>query len=231
MTVEGMETRSAIESLRNSELFRTLSPEALSAIAAGGRRRSYPRGAVVFLQGDPGDGLYVVLSGRVKITVESSEGDEMLLATLSPPDTFGELALIDGQPRSATAEALEQTELLWIGRDAFRAAYEKLPQVAESLLLILGRLVRRVTGQAADLALIDLEGRVARLLIRLLDSAGGAAELDLGMTQSEVASMVGGSRQSVNQILHGLARNGYIQVQGRRLRILRADDLRDRAGL
>lgn len=214
-----------------TELFAALDRQALATLAAGTRTRSLPRGALVFLEGDPGDGLYVVLGGRVKITVESPDGDEMLLATLSPPDTFGELSLIDGRPRSASAEALEPTELLWVGRDAFRAAYERHPQVAERLLMILGRLVRRVTGQAADLALIDLEGRVARLLVRMLDSGGGTADLDLGLTQSEIASMVGGSRQSVNQILHGLERTGYLEVRGRKVTIRRPVELRARAGL
>jgi CRP-like cAMP-binding protein len=220
-----------VAALRQAELFRMLSPDALAALAEQSRRRAHARGGVVFLQGDPGDGIYLVLSGRVKITVESPDGDEMLLATLGPLDTFGELSLIDGEPRSATAETLEPVELLWISRAAFRAAYERYPQVAESLLLILGRLVRRITGQAADLALVDLEGRVARLLVRLLDAAGGSTELELGMTQSEVASMVGGSRQSVNQILHALARSGYLDVQGRRVRILKPNQLRARAGL
>lgn len=220
-----------VATLRRAELFETLGDDALATLAQQTRRRSYQRGSVVFLQGDPGDGIYVVLSGRLKITVESPEGDEMVLATLGPRESFGELSLLDGEPRSATAETLEPSELLWIGRTAFRAAYERHPQVAESLLVILGRLVRRITGQAADLALVDLEGRVARLLVRLLDAGGGALDLDLGMTQSEVASMVGGSRQSVNQILHGLARSGYLEVQGRRLRVLEPDQLRARAGL
>lgn len=217
--------------LATTELFGSLDRPALAMLVAGARRRSYAKGAIVFLEGDPGDGLYLVLSGRIKVTVESPDGDAMLLATLGANDTFGELALIDGQPRSATAEALDPAELLWIGRDAFRAACSSHPELLESLLLILGRLVRRITGQAADLALLDLEGRVARLLVRLLDATGGSTELDLGLTQSELASMVGGSRQGVNQILHGLARSGHLELQGRRLRILRADDLRARAGL
>ena len=226
-----MDTEEIGARLGEAELFQGLGVDALAALAASTRRRSYARGAVIFLEGDPGDGLYQVLAGRVKISVESPDGDQMLLATLAPPATFGELALIDGQPRSATAEALEASELLWIGRAAFEAAYRRHPQVLENLLVILGKLVRRVTGQAADLALMDLEGRVARLLVRLLDGSGSQAELDLGLTQSEVASMVGGSRQSVNQILHALERDGYLEVRGRNLKILRPKDLRTRAGL
>ena len=216
--------------LRDTELFESLDADALAALVRGAKPRAFERGAIVFVQGDPGDALYVVLGGRVKISVESPDGDSMLLATLGRADTFGELALIDGEPRSATAEALDRAELLSISRQSFRAAYERHPQLASTLLEILGRLVRRVTGQAADLALLDLEGRVARLLLRLADAAGSSAELDFGLTQSELASMVGGSRQSVNQILHSLERGGYIAIEGRRLTILRDRELRARAG-
>jgi CRP/FNR family transcriptional regulator, cyclic AMP receptor protein len=219
------------ERLHATELFASLDEVALAALAAAVRVRTYSRGELVFAEGDAGDGLYVVHSGRVKISVESPDGDSMLLATLSAPETFGELALIDGDDRSANAEALEPCELLWIGRQAFHSACEHHPQLTQTLLLILGRLLRRVTGQAADLALLDLEGRIARLVLRLAADAGPAAELDLGLTQTDLASMVGGSRQSVNQILQDLQRAGYLEISGRRLRVLRADALRRRAGL
>lgn len=223
-----------VASLGRSEVFAGLDEHSLATLAAACRRRAFERGALVFVRGDSGDGLYQVFRGRIKISVESSEGGEMLLTTLRPPETFGELALIDARPRSATAEAMEASELLWIGRDAFQDAYRRHPQILENLLLILGQLVRRLTDQAADLALLDLEGRVARVLVRLQEregTDGDTARLDLGLTQSELASMVGASRQSVNEILHGLERAGYLQVHGRQLTIRRPRDLRLRAGL
>jgi CRP-like cAMP-binding protein len=160
----------------------------------------------------------------------------MLLATLHRADTFGELAVIDGGPRSASAEAVEPTTLLVLARSALLEVLHDHPAVTDGLLRSLGVLARRLTDQAADLVFLDLHGRVAKLLVNLVDkneSGGGAGEvvLDLHLTQGELASMVGGSRQSVNQILRAFEQLGYLELQGRRMVVRRPDLLRRRAGL
>jgi CRP-like cAMP-binding protein len=178
--------------------------------------------------------LFVVTEGRVKVVVTSEEGDEMLLVTLQPVDVFGELALIDGEPRSASAETLEPTKVLVLTRTTFLETLHESPAMTESLLRSMGAVLRRLTEQAADLVFLDLHGRVAKLLLGLAEKGGdggSATELDLKLTQTDLASMVGGSRQSVNQILRSFEQRGYLEMQGRKLILKAPEQLRRRAGL
>jgi CRP-like cAMP-binding protein len=176
----------------------------------------------------------VLAEGRVKVIFVSPDGDEMILATLRPPETFGELALIDGGPRSASIQTLEPTAALILARTTVLELMSRQPRVTDVVLRCLGGLVRRMIAQATDLVFLDLHGRVAKLLLRLVaDTAadqGGMPSLDLKMTQSDLAAMVGGSRQSVNQILRQFERRGYLHVAGHRLIIKDIDALRRRAG-
>jgi CRP/FNR family transcriptional regulator, cyclic AMP receptor protein len=218
----------AAELLAATELFSSFAPETLARLGERALERRYRRGQLIFSEGDSGDALLAVTEGLVKVFVTSDEGDEMVLITLRPPDTFGELALIDGGPRSASAQALEPTSALAVTRDDVRALIREHPQLADSLLASLGALVRRLTEQAADLVFLDLHGRVAKLLVQL---AREGNVLDLNLTQSDLAAMVGGSRQSVNQILQAFQRRGYLDLEGRRITLKRLDALSHRAGL
>jgi CRP/FNR family transcriptional regulator, cyclic AMP receptor protein len=177
----------------------------------------------------------VILEGQVKVFVTSEEGVEMVLVTLGKSDSFGELSLIDGAPRSASAEALEATKILGLGRRALLDLLPGDPRLTEALLRSLGSLVRRLTEQAADLVFLDLHGRVAKLLLALADrdghQEGGKTVLDLHVTQTDLAGMVGGSRQSVNQILHAFERRGYVELQGRTVVLNEVELLRRRAGV
>ena len=159
----------------------------------------------------------------------------MVLTTLHPPEVFGELALIDGGPRSASAEALEPSVVLVLTRPTLLELLAQHPTLTDSLLRSLGAVLRRLTEQTSDLVFLDLHGRVAKLLLNLaLEQRAEANELsvlDLHMTQSDLAGMVGGSRQSVNQILQYFQGRGYIKLDGRRVELLRPDLLRRRAGL
>jgi CRP-like cAMP-binding protein len=149
----------------------------------------------------------VVASGLLKVVVTSEDGEEMVLVTLGLGEALGELAVVDGGPPSASAEALEPTEVLVITRDALLELAARDRGLTEALLLALGRLLRRLTEQAADLVFLDLPGRVAKLLSGLAAERGSpvadGVELDAHLTQSDLARMVGASRQSVNQILQG----------------------------
>jgi CRP-like cAMP-binding protein len=225
----------AVSLLARSELFRDLDPEALGLLAERAVSRTYRKSERVFHQGDPGDAMYVVVEGLVKVVVVAESGDEMVLVTLGPAQSFGELALIDGRPRSAGAEAVEATTLLVITRSSLWDAFEQHPDIAEKMLKSLGSVIRRLTEQTADLVFLDLHGRVAKLLVGFAQEQGKQDEegilLDLHLTQRELAAMVGGSRQSVNQILHAFADRGYLELRGRTVVLKDMGRLRHRAGL
>jgi len=225
--VKGEET---VGLLAKAPIFRVLGPAGLARVAARMHERELRRGDVVVHEGDAGDALFVVARGSLKVYVTSPDGDEMMLVTLRPPDTFGELALLDGGPRSATAEALEPSTVLALSRSTFLELARENPTLYEEALRSLGGLVRRLTDQAADLVFLDLSSRVAKLLVGLVErrgeQQGGETVLDLHLTQTELASMVGGSRQSVNQILRSLEECGCLGVEGRRLTVRRPDMLR-----
>ena len=230
-----MRTEAAVELLRRTRLFAGLDQPTLRALAERSVERSFPRHGRLFFQGDPGNGLFVVASGLVKVVVTSEDGEEMVLVTLGPGEALGELAVVDGGPRSAAAEALEPTSALLITRPVVLELAARDPALTEALLQALGGLLRRLTEQASDLVFLDLPGRVAKLLAGLAAERGTATaegiELDAILTQTDLAGMVGASRQSVNQILQGFARRGYLQVRGRRIVIHRLDLVRRRAGL
>jgi CRP/FNR family cyclic AMP-dependent transcriptional regulator len=230
-----MRTEAAVALLRRTRLFAELREDTLRALADRSVERSYPRHGRLFYQGDPGSGLYVLASGLVKVVVTSEDGEEMVLVTLGPGDAFGELSIVDGGPRSASAEALEPTVALVITREVLLDLATRDSGLTEALLRTLGALLRRLTEQASDLVFLDLPGRMAKLLAMLAAERGSETpdgiELDANLTQTDLAGMVGASRQSVNQILQGFARRGYLQVRGRRIVIHRLDLLRRRAGL
>jgi CRP/FNR family transcriptional regulator, cyclic AMP receptor protein len=220
--------------LQSTPLFAAMPMEALQRLAEKAIRRSYGRGEVIFREEDPGDWLCVVISGLVKVYRSSPDGDEMLLVTLGPASVFGEVPMIDGGLRSASAAAVEATTLLTVSRAALLEALRSSPELADRLLRSLGSMVRRLTDQAADLVFLDLHGRVAKLLLALAGERGtneaGGRALDLHLTQSDLANMVGGSRQSVNQVLNSFERLGYLELEGRRIVIRRPDLLQRRAG-
>ena len=228
-----MDVHRATTFLARSALFSRLAPETLREMAQEMRTRTFRKGALIFHQGDPSDSFYVLVEGRVKVFVTSEDGDEMVLATLSPPDALGEVALFDGGERSASAEALQAVTAMALSRSTLLAVLRKDPNAAEALLHSAGSLLRRLTGQAADLVFLDLEGRVAKLLItmggRYGQPASSGIEIDLGVTQSDLARMVGGSRQSVNQILGGLKARGFIDIRGGTVVLSQPEALRHRA--
>lgn len=192
--------------------------------------RSYKRGQIIFAQGDQAGGLYVLTQGLLKVMLLASSGDEMLLRTLSPPATFGELALVDGGPRSASVEAIEPSRVLMISRPLWDDLVAQKSEIKDGLIRSLASGFRLITDQASDFVFLDLAGRVAKLLIREYE-AGGDTMLDLYLSQSDIAQMVGASRQSVNQILGHLVNRGYVEMQGRTIVIKDVAALRRRAGL
>jgi CRP/FNR family transcriptional regulator, cyclic AMP receptor protein len=229
-----MRAADACAVLERTPLFGELARSGIERVAQLAIARFYPRGAWVFHEGDSGDAFYVVGSGRVKVFVTSEQGDELVLASLNPSDTFGELAVIDGGPRTASAKAVEDTTLLALTRRRFLELLQAEPAVDRALHHSLGELLRRMLAQASDLVFLDLPGRVAKFLVTSLDrhaGAGGAGVVHLELTQGDLAHMIGGSRPSVNQILRAFEARGYVEVKGRSVTIKDADALRHRAGL
>src|SRR4051794_1198601 len=206
----------AIESLRRCALFEGCDPATLESVARQLRRRRFRRNEVIFHQGDPGDALHVVASGSLKIVLPSAEGDEAIIATLRPGDFFGELAILDGAPRSATAVALESCETLELPRAAFHDLLDRDPRLRDALLAGLTHELRRLTGHVEELHFLDLAGRLAMRLFRLAreaDKDGSEVRLDWPYTQSDLASMIGGTRQSVNKLLSGLVDDGLVRIE------------------
>ena len=206
----------AIDILRQCALFEHADVDALAEVAGRLRRRHFRRNEVIFHQGDPGDSLHVVNSGAVKIVLPSPEGMEAIIATLRPGDFFGELSLLDGAPRSATAVTLEASETLALPRDAFRELLDQDTGLRDALLVGLAHELRRVTGQVEELHFLDLAGRLAMRLSRLArdaDPASDEVRLDWPYTQSDLASMIGGTRQSVNKLLSELVYAGLVRIE------------------
>ena len=216
-----------------TQIFGSVDRDRLIPLAELANRRFYIRGESIFHQGDPGEALFLIESGIVKIDLTSDDGDQMVLATLGPGETFGELALIDRGPRSASARAVESCCLLALPREAFLHAVRENPLLLESLLESLGTLLRSLLAQASDLVFLDLASRVAKQLMTLAEKNGrpdnGGITLDLHLSQSGLAGMVGGSRPSVNQILKSFEARGYLEVKGRRIFIKHPELLRRRA--
>jgi len=159
----------AVSAIASSVLFRDLPPESLVRLASLTRKRKYRRGEVLYHQDDPGDALQVLQSGHVKIVGGVESGGEALLTVLGPGECFGELALIDGGPRSARVEALDAVETVSMSRTVFFQFLRENPQTIEPLLAALARMIRRLTETVTDLTLLDLEGRLAKKLLQLAD--------------------------------------------------------------
>lgn len=218
--------------LANSALFVDLAPKGLEFLAEHASRLDFERGRTIFQQGEQGESLFVIAEGLVKVWVSSGDGGEMVLATLRTPDAFGELSAVDGRPRSASATALEPTTLVALDRATLLDAVHRHPGVADGMMRALGGLARRITEQTSDLVFLDLGGRLAKALAALADrdgrAEGDAIVLTLPLTQTELAEMVGGSRQSVNHILRTFEDRGFLEIRGREVVISDLEGLRHR---
>jgi CRP-like cAMP-binding protein len=211
--------RTILEALAAIPLFAGLDAVALASVAAGMRSRRFRRGEVIFHIGDPGDALFVIVSGEVKISLPSDTGDEAILATLSSGAVFGELALLDGAPRSATATALGPTETVVLPRDRFRELIATEAAVRDALLASIAGELRRLTTHVEELHFLDITGRLAARLARLAVDGGipngtdGSVRLRKNLTQADLAAMVGCTRQSVNKLLGQFTDDGLIRLE------------------
>ena len=187
----------------------TLSDADLLVIGSHGIARSYPRNAIIVTEGDQTDSLYVILEGRVKVFVSDGEGHDMVLSTQGPGEYFGEMGLDEG-PRSASIMTLEPSRFLVVQKDDFRDFIMKNPAFALSLIAKLIHRARSLTASVKSLALMDVYGRVARLLLELAEESGGKLAIPQRLTQQEIASRIGASREMVSRILKDLSTGGYL---------------------
>lgn len=223
--------QTAAEALNKVPFFSNLSKEETASIANQLIIRRFGTNQIVFHLGDPAGLLYIITNGKVKISHSSADGQEAVLAILGAGDFFGELALIDDSPRSATAEAIELTETLTLHRDDFLKFLDNNPDFARHVLNILARRIRHLNKQISDIFFLDLPARLARTLLLLADQHGRQGEkgiiIALSLTQTDLAEMTGATRVSINKALGRFRRANWVQVRGRQLTILDRDALQN----
>jgi CRP-like cAMP-binding protein len=212
--------------LRRSELFSTFDEAALLTMVTSSRRVECERNFVVFSEDDEAEELFVVRSGRVAVGRRSIDGRESLVALMEAGDLFGEMPLFDEGNRSASARALEHSELLGIPYEVVRAALDARPQLLWSVVRLLAERLRNTDDALADAVFLDVTGRTAK---RLLELAGDQDEFQLPITQEELAGLVGASRERVNKSIAAFIRLGWIEQMDRRYRIVLRERLAQRA--
>jgi CRP/FNR family transcriptional regulator, cyclic AMP receptor protein len=209
-------------------LFSGLQRDEIQKFADLTRERSYPKGSVILFQDDPGDSLFVLRAGRVKVVLIGEDGREVILGVLEPGAHFGELALIDDQPRSAHVIAMEDAQLLILRREDFRRRVEANASVAWALLTELSRRLRRADVKIGGLVLLDVPGRIARLLLDLADEAGSDS-IEKPLTHQTIAQMIGASRETVSRAMKEFQDAGLITVERRRISVADRDALEKRS--
>ncbi len=214
------------EFLQSVPLFTRLGEGSVDAILRLTRRRRIRKDEVIFHENDVGDSLFIILRGRVKVAIFGDDGKEVTLSTLSEGDFFGEMSLLDQEPRSATTVAEEECELLALQRDDFMRALEQDPGMSASLIQVLADRLRKANHQISTLALLDVYGRVARVIQELAEEEGKRLKdgrvVVRRPTHMDIAHRIGSSRETVTRMMRDLEQNGHIVTQGREI-FLRPD--------
>ena len=221
-------TAQTADFLASVPMFSGLQRDELLKFAELTRERTYPKGSVILFQGDPGDSLYVLHQGRAKVVLIGEDGREVILGVLEPGAHFGELALIDDQPRSAHVIAMEDSQLLILRREDFRRRVEANPPVAWALLTELSRRLRRADQKIGGLVLLDVPGRISRLLLDL-SAESDSATIEKPLTHQTIAQMIGAIRETVSRAMKEFQEEGLIRVERRRIAVANRDALEKRA--
>jgi CRP/FNR family cyclic AMP-dependent transcriptional regulator len=221
---------SVADTLRAIPLFEHLADDELARMVEVTRQRKYPKGSVILFEDDPGDALYVVVAGQVKVVLIGEDGREVILATLAEGDFFGEMSLIDDQPRSAHVIAMEQSNLLVLRRDDFQRCLEETPRIAVGLLRALTKRLRLADSKIGGLVLLDVTGRVARLLLEMADENDGVV-IDRKVTHHQIAQMIGSSRETVSRTMRSLADQQLIEMRGKRIAVRNREAMEVAAGM
>lgn len=221
------------DALARAGIFQGVDPSAVQDLRTALEPVSFPRAHVIFAEGELGDRLYIIVSGKVKIGRKSPDGRENLLAVFGPSDMFGELSIFDPGPRTSTATTVTEVQAVTMDRTALREWIAKRPEIAEQLLRVIARRLRRTNNMLADLIFTDVPGRVAKALLQLAHDfgtqEGGMLRVTHDLTQEEIAQLVGASRETVNKALADFAHRGWLRLEGKSVLILEPQRLVRRA--
>lgn len=202
--------------LNRMHLFSELNPTDTDILTSHGTTRSYPANSILINEGDDTDSLYVVLEGEVKVYASDTAGKEVILNILGPGEYFGELALVDSEPRSASVKTMQATKVMVIAKHDFKKVLAEHPDIAFNMIQSLARQVRELTNNVKSLALMDVYGRVAHTLLELAsETEDGSMVIKQKLTHQDIADMVGASREMVSRILKDLANGGYISIKSK----------------
>jgi CRP/FNR family cyclic AMP-dependent transcriptional regulator len=205
--------------LRAIPLFNALSNEDMKLVNEIAVEKRVPKNTVVMSERELGDSLYAIVAGRVKVFIGDEEGREIILKILGPGDFFGEMSLIDKQPRSASVATLDNSVFKVLSHDAFEMALDRAPRIAISVMQALAKRLRDADRKISTLALMDVYGRVAHTLLELAVTTNGKMMVAEKLSQQDIANMVGASREMVNRILKDLSDRGYISVESKSITI------------
>ena len=218
-------TLSPTEVLQAVPLFAHLGPVDLQALAALCRERRFSRGSVIVSQGEAGDAMFLIASGQLKVAVFAEDGREVILSVLTDHGFFGEMALLDDEPRSAHVIAMTEATLLQLRREDFQTRLKASPDLGVALLRELSRRLRRADETIASMALLDVSGRIAHLLLELAREEGGA-RITRKLTHATIGQMVGASRETVSRTIKALSLQGIITVSRREIVLVNPGHLR-----
>lgn len=201
-------------------LFRELNPTELAAIEDQTIEKIAPKNTVILTEGDAGDSLFLIVQGRVKVFIGDEDGREIILKILAPGDFFGEMSMIDRQPRSASVSTLEPSVFRVLSHQAFQDCLDRSPRIGSIVMQALAKRLRDADRKISTLALMDVYGRVAATLTELAITTNGKTIVGERLSQQDIANMVGASREMVNRILKDLSERGYITVESKSITIL-----------
>lgn len=212
------------EILRLVPIFSELDDEIIEELASLGRIREYDKDEIIFLENETGNAMFIILEGKVKVSRVSDDGREVILSILDEADFFGEMALLDGQARSANIIAIEKSKLFIIQRKDFLDLLAQHPNISVSLLQELTKRIRIADMKIKSLSLKDAEGKVASVILQLADDMGkirqGAVEIERLPLQQDLANMAGTSRETISRVMNTFKKKGFIELDGNKLKIM-----------
>lgn len=200
--------------LRNVPLFSVLPEHQLALLTSVVSRKRFSRGTAIIADGDTTDSLYVVISGRLKVMISDDEGREVILSMLGPNEYFGEMGLIDDHPRSASVVCVEPCEVLALSKRDFKRSLEENFEMAMTVMRGLVKRLREADRKIGSLALMDVYGRVARLLLEMSETVDGQKVVTKKLAKQDIAKMIGASREMVSRVMKDLQTAGAIEVRG-----------------
>ncbi|MGO2057998.1 MAG: CRP-like cAMP-activated global transcriptional regulator GlxR [Candidatus Corynebacterium faecigallinarum] len=221
------------EILSRAGIFQGVESTAVNALIEQLESVTFPRGTTIFDEGEPGDRLFIIIDGKVKLARHAPDGRENLLTIMGPSDMFGELSIFDPGPRTSAAVCVTEVTAAAMDSQMLHDWISDHPEISEQLLRVLARRLRRTNNALADLIFTDVPGRVAKALLQLANrfgvQEGGALRVHHDLTQEEIAQLVGASRETVNKALAEFAHRGWIRLEGKSVLISDTERLAKRA--